>query len=371
PELDETSDIYENWVIHGFIEQLIHTAKNLSGRMESEMGRYKGSTSIPNGYVSFFEKLTRFKTLLMGSQINKIEEAVKILKQFKLLLERQLPVNRSIHSRPIITPKTINRPAYQNLFIEIIKWHEKGKVDWTAFQNLFAIESIPMLFEAYTYFRVLDNVNRYFVHQADSDPLTYNNTFIDQFNNEIKIEREPSYWTVGHTKQHPEAIVNSEAYTVRDTSIRDRGQSGVNSRRAPDMVIQIKRPDGNIKLIVIDAKYSNADKSFRDYLPALTMKYLHGIHRLGQREPLIDSLIIIHPDDSGTYRSFHQGDFGFFGSTPVIPALLCCGVILGENRQSDILKELIIKTLELEGVKPLRLNAIQSKTSAWPKALTA
>lgn len=368
PELDETSDIYENWVIHGFIEQLIHTAKNLGGRMESEMGRYIGSTSIPNGYVSFFEKLTRFKTSLLGTQINKIEEAIAVLKQFKMLLERQLPVNRSIHSRPIITPKTINRPAYQNLFIEIIKWHEKGKVDWTAFQNLFAIESIPMLFEAYTYFRVLDNVNRFFAHQAvkqaSSDLLVFKNTFVDQFNNEIKIEREPSYWTVGHSKQHSEAIVNSEAYTVSDTSIRSRGQIGVNSRRSPDIVIQIKRPDGNVKLIIMDAKYSNADKSFRDYLPALTMKYLHGINRLGQHEPLVDSLIIIHPDDSGKYRSFHQGNFGIFGSTPVTPSLLCCGIILGENRQSDILKELVIKTLELEGVKPLRLNSIQSKITA-------
>ncbi|REG82607.1 DUF2357 domain-containing protein [Marinomonas pollencensis] len=367
PELDETSDIYENWVIHGFVEQLIHTAKNLGSRMESEMGRYTSAASIPSGYVSFFEKLTRFKSLLIGTQISKIEEAIKVLKQFKLLLEQQLPVNRSIHSRPIITPKTINRPAYQNLFLEIIKWHEKGKVDWTAFQNLFAIESIPMLFEAYTYFRVLDHVNRFFARQTiehpSSEHLIFKNTFIDQFNNEIKIEREPNYWTIGHTRQHPEAIVNSEAYTVRDSSIRRRGQ-GVNSRRAPDVVIQIKRPNGNIKLIVMDAKYSSPDRSFRDYLPALTMKYLHGIHRLGQREPLIDSLIILHPDDSGKYRSFHQGDFEIFGSTPATPSLLCCGIILGENRQSDILKELVEKTLELVGVKPIKLSNIPSKESA-------
>lgn len=364
PVLDETSDIYENWIVHGFIEQLIHTAKNLGNRMESEMIRYKGSTTIPNGYVSFFEKLTRFKALLMGSQIHKIEETILALKQFKLMLDRRLPVNRSIHNRPIITPKTLNRPAYQNLFVEIIKWHEKGQIDWTAYQNLFAIESVPMLFEAYTYFRVLDNVNRFLdpqtIEQTNMGGRILESTFIDQLNNEIKVEREPIYWAVEHSNQHQDAIVNSEAYTVNEKTINPRGQKGVNSKRAPDIVIQIKRPDKTIKLIVMDAKYSYADKSFRDYLPALTMKYLHGIHRLGQKESLIESLVILHPDDKGAYRDFHRGDFGIFGAHPVTPALLCCGVILGEDRVTDHLDKLIRKALELEGVKPLILRSVSA-----------
>lgn len=106
----------------------------------------------------------------------------------------------------------------------------------------------------------------------------------------------------------------------------------------------------------MDAKYSYADKSFRDYLPALTMKYVHGIHRMDQLEPLVGSLIILYPDDQGSYRDFHEGAFGVLGTQPVTPSLLCCGLILGENRQSDFLDILVRRTLEIQGVKPLSLQ---------------
>lgn len=361
PILSETSDIYENWVLHGFIELLIHTARNLGNRMESEIGRYTGNSSIPIGYVSFFDKMTRFKVLLMSSQIYKIDEIISTLNQYKLILDQRLPVSRSTHQRPIITQKIFDRPAYRKLFVEIIKWHEKGQVDWTAFQNLFAIESIPMLFEAYTYFRVLDGINRFLdkqcFDQANMDGPVLKKNFIDQFNNEIEVQREPIYWAVEHSNQHSSAIVNSEAYTVNETKVKCRAQTGTNSKRVPDIVIQVKRPDGVIKLIVMDAKYSYANKAFRDYLPSLTMKYIHGVHRLGQKESLVESLIVFYPDDRGEYRDFHQGDFGIFGVHPAMPSLLCCGVILGEDRNTDFLEKLIIRVLELERVKPLTLRA--------------
>lgn len=364
PVLDETSDIYENWVVHGFIELLIHTAQNLGSRMESEMGRRNVVSTIPVGYVSFFEKVTRFKALLMGAQIHKIESIISTLKQYKLLLDRRLPVNRSIHQRPIITPKTIKRPAYRDLFAEIIRWHEKGQIDWSAYQNLFAIESVPLLFEAYTYYRVLENVNRFmdgqFHERSGSESRILKSNFIDQYENEITVVREPTYWTVAHANQHQDAIVNSEAYTVDDSAIKLRGQRGINSNRSPDIVIQIKRPDGSVKLIIMDAKYSYPDKSFRDYLPALTMKYVHGIHRLSQQESLISSLTVLYPDDNGAYRDFHHGPFGIFGANSAKPSLICCGVILGDDRQTDLVERLVRRTLELEGIKPLVLRVLST-----------
>ena len=354
--LGETSDIYENWVVHGFVELLILAAQSLGNRMEAEMRRHANSNSAPSGYVSFFDKVTKFKKLLLGSQTRKIDTAISTLKQYKLLLDRSLPVNRSIHVRPIVTLKVFNKPAYRDLFCEVIKWHERGQVDWTAYQNLFAIESIPFLFESYTYFRVMDIVNRYLDKKSYECSIVnakvLKNTFIDHLNNEIVVFREPNYWAIGHKNKNPDSIVNIEAYTVSDRGINQRGQRGSFSKRAPDIVIQIKGLDGIIKLIVLDAKYSYADKSFRDYLPALTMKYVHGIHRLLQKESPVRFLAILYPDDDGVYRDFHQGDFGVFGLHPASPSLICCGVILGENRKIDYLDRFVRRCLEIEGVIP-------------------
>lgn len=358
PTLEEVSDIYENWIIHGFIELLIHTANNLSNRIWREIEQTSPTSKVPPGYVSFFEKMTKFKSLLMDAHLQKIDTAILTLKQYKFLLDKELPVNRVVNQRPLITPKIINQQAYRHLFTEIIRWHEKGEVDWSAYQHLFAIESIPVLFEAYAYLRVLESVNRYLVEDPQEQTEFFKKDFVDGYANEIIVIREPTYWAVEHRNQHLEGLMNSEAYTVSWQEIRARGQQGVNSKRVPDIVIQIKQANGIVKLIVIDAKYSYADKSFRDYLPSLTMKYVHGIHRLGQKESLVDSLVILYPDDSGMYRDYHHGIFGVFGEQAVVPSLLCCGVVLDESRQVDFLDRLVRRILEIQGVKPLKESVV-------------
>ncbi|WP_433690280.1 hypothetical protein [Pseudomonas monteilii] len=367
PVLEEQTDIYENRVIHGFIDLLIRTAQGLGNRMDSELNRHGSLIAIPNGYISFFEKVTRFKAQLIGSQINKVEAILSVLNQYKVVVSRQLFVKHPIHERPIMTPKTQCKPAYRDLFTEIIKWHEKGKVDWTAYENLFAIESIPMLFEAYCYFRVLEATNK-FLHPSFRDSLktrerALRTSFADKDNNEIEVIREPEYWALNHHNRHPEYIVNGEAFTVNKDarSVRNRSQSGTNSKRVPDIVIQIKNSQGRVRLIVLDAKYSYANKAFIDYLPDLTMKYVHGIHRFGQNEPLVSSMSILHPDDRASFRGFHYGPLGVFGESPVSPSLQACGIVLGSDRQFDQLDKLICRTLELEGVSPISTQLIETE----------
>ncbi|WP_165664197.1 hypothetical protein [Metapseudomonas otitidis] len=359
PVLAEQTDIYENRVIHGFIDQLIRTAQTLGSRMDSEIAKRAKSANLPIGYVSFFEKATRFKAQLIGTQINKIDALISTLNQYKTLLERKVPVKISILERPIITPKAHGKHAYRDLFLEIIKWHEKGQVDWSAYENLFAIESIPMLFEAYSYFRVLEAANQFLEKSGNPSskikdrPLC--TSFIDQSGHSIEILREPEFWAAGHKLQQVDGIINSEAYTINKESkkVRPRSQTGINSKRVPDIAIKITRPNNSIRLIILDAKYSYADKSFVDYLPDLTMKYVHGIHRLGQSEPLVASMSILHPDDQGIFRSFHYGPLSVFGESPASPTLQSCGIILGEDRSSDKLSSLVYRLLHIEGIKPL------------------
>ncbi|MDU0572626.1 nuclease domain-containing protein [Pseudomonas aeruginosa] len=143
--------------------------------------------------------------------------------------------------------------------------------------------------------------------------------------------------------------------------MRQRSQSGANSKRVPDIVIQIKNPQGKVRLIILDAKYSYANKAFIDYLPDLTMKYVHGIHRFGQNEPLVSSMSILYPDDKAGFRGFHYGPLGVFGEAPVSPSLQACGIVLGNDRQLDQLDRLIRRTLELEGVSPQGLQLIETE----------
>lgn len=367
--LNENSDVYENRVIHGFVELLLREAQQLGQRYGYELQSHNQFADLPKGYVSFFEKISRFKSQLVGAQINRIDRIIEPLKYIKTMLENRLPVTRTSSDRPIFTPKVRSSHAYRDVFVEIIKWHEKGAVDWSAYENLFAIKSIPVLFESYCYFRVVESVNRFFNPAVISGVATpqLDLKFVDLSGCEILVEREPNYWTALHKSKHDKGIVNSEGYTVKDQySYYPRGQTGPNSRRQPDIVIQIKRPNsGATQLIVMDAKYTKSNTAFIRYLPELTMKYVHGIHRPGQDVKTVTSLSILYPDNiNHSFSSFHHGDMGLFGDYPVEPNLQTIGLILGEQREHDMLAKLVEKLLDINGVRRSQLSFIQQENVA-------
>ncbi len=356
PILTENSDIYENRVIHGFLEFLLREAQQLLQRYNNILDSSKAIRDLPDGYISFFDKLSRFKSQLMDFQINRIERIIEPIKQLKSILDYKLPVSRVSGERPVITFKVRNNSIYREVFLEIIKWHELGAVDWSAYENLLAIQSIPVLFEFYCYFRVVESINLYFngFDSGSMDDLELG--FEDANGNQVIIEKEPNYWTSLHASRHIEGIVNSEGYTIKHKSnFTPRGQTGPNSRRQPDIVIQLKNPEkGTVQLLVIDAKYTSSKLAFVNYLPELTMKYVHGIHLPEQEQPTVTSLTILYPDKSkSALYSYHYKEMGLFGSYPVKPSLQTLGLVLGSKRKEDMLNSFIERLFEVNGVSRL------------------
>lgn len=353
--LNESTDVYENRVIHGFVNLLLREAQQLAQRYQNEFNVRNKSDYLPNGYISFFEKVSKFKNQLIGTQLERVSFIVEPLKQLKALLDKLLPVTRLSSERPIFTEKVRNNPFYRDVFVEIIKWHERGMLDWSAYENLFAIESIPLLFESYCYFRVVESVNGILNNQRISENSYYLEVeFVDISGKEISIYREPDFWAPLHTSKNYHGLVNSEAYTVRNEyNFSPRGQKGAFSKRQPDIVIQFKKPeDGSIQLLVMDAKYTRSATAFARYLPELTMKYIHGIHRPGQEIPTVTSLSILFPHSSDTkFTSFHHGDMGLFGEYPVTPCMQTLGIILGIERDKDMLYKHIERLFEVNGIR--------------------
>lgn len=363
PVLNENSDLYENRVIHGFVEVLLSDAHLLYDNLLS----YHIDDSVhnnyqPSKYRSFFHTMSRFSKRLLGPRQRKCYELIERLSRIKYHLNKKLPVKVTVRHRPHVTPKVRVNRSYLEVFRQIIIWHENGKPDWAAFNNLFGIRSIPTLFEYFCFCRTAEHLNVVFDSEyVRGEGGAFKTHFTDFFGAEVKLLQEPDYWSYGHINSEEDKFVNSEGWThypnesKESERLRKRGTRGINSRRAPDIVIQVIKPNGDESLIVMDAKYTSPYKAFSAYLPELTMKYVHGIHRKYSSDCVVDSLTIIHPDDNPSLRRYHTADYSFDGKTPVLPALQSIGLIPG-SKIVDNYDYLLKGLLSLHGVSLSRMS---------------
>lgn len=262
-----------------------------------------------------------------------------------------MPVYRSIRDIPHVTPKVrVNKP-YLDVYYQIILWQDQVKPNWMLYDNLIGIKSIPILFEYYPYCRIAETLNILFKNN-DED----NSTFIfDVGDSKIKLLKEPNFWMVDYINSQSEQFVNTEDWTKyynkkdKKEELRVRSSKGPNARRTLDVVIEITKKEGKKCLLILDAKYTYPHKAFTDYLPELTMKYVHGIGNKYVGAQAVDSLTIIYPNDTANIKSYHHNRYAFDGEIPTIPALQTVSLV-PKSDHADELIYLLKSLLKLSGV---------------------
>lgn len=359
PILVENSDLYENRIIHGFILSLTQSINDFIKHITSYLtSNVTSSINKPKGYTSFFDQIHTFKNLLLGDQINRCGIILDTLKCIKTRLELKLPVKHWVMDRPILTPKARQNSAYRNLFLKIISWHECGKPDWSSYDNLFAIKNISTIFETYCYLRTLTHLNSFFRQSEVNDQAVnhaFETQFIDNSGQEIWLRKEPTYWMANHNRSIDDNFINTEGWSCsREKKLNERSSNGTNSHRKPDISIEVSKNDGSSTMIVLDAKYTTPEKAFIDYLPELTMKYVHGIHQANNGDAIVSSLTIMHPSDNKTFKSFHHKQYCVFGEMPVSPNLQSIGLVIEPdgNITDDGFNLLLERILTLSNIKP-------------------
>ena len=334
------SDCYENRVVHGYVVLLKRAVKSILDSMRSR--KLVQDKEPPKGYASFFTQINKYSAVINK---NKIERCASldlrlgaILSKFKKLI----PVSNLRLGIPQLTAKAKSSPVYREVFVRMIEFMRFGKPSWDVSDELLSITSVPKLFEYYCLFIVRQKIEG-FITLGGSTALISNDAVenISKFSYSfrdltVSLIYEPSYWTHGHHNSASAQQVNSEGWTrsklerfryhsdpLSDFSIGKRGTTGPHARRSPDLVIQVEAPGRKTLSIVIDAKYTRNEKAFLDDLPALTMKYIHGIHDKHTGHQQTTALIILNPtsDLEERTRHFHSENYSIYGATPVVPAL--------------------------------------------------
>lgn len=362
-----SSDCYENRVIHGYVILLKRAVKIILESMKSR--RLVQDKEPPKGYASFFTQISKYSKIINKNKLDRCADLDRRLSMVLEKLKKVIPVSGLHLGVPHLTPKAKSNPVYREVFLRMIEFMRFGRPSWDVNDELLSITSVPKLFEYYCLFITRQKIES-FVALDNPDGLIggENVENISKFSYRfrdltISLLYEPSYWVHGHHNAFGAQQVNSEGWTrsklerfrnysspLSDFSIGRRGTTGPHARRSPDLVIQIEAPQRKTLSIIIDAKYTRNEKAFLDYLPALTMKYIHGIHDQVTGHQQAIALIIMNPtsDLAERTRHFHSERYSIHGAVPVFPALLVSSLdfTTAELHTSDFHKN-ILKVIEL------------------------
>lgn len=345
----ESTDLYENQVIHGFVAVLNQAAREIRARLVEAGSARPGQTAALDGYVSFFTQIGRFSATINANKIQRCEEILSELIRLREWLIRVVPVSREEAGKPAFTQKARHTLLYQQVFRKVLLWHSYGEPDWSVQDELTSIKSIDKLFEYY----VLSLI-RHQLEKVEIDGVSLVRADEDETlaaigyrlgDTAIRLFYEPTIWMAGHVDAVGKDLVNTEGWTRyedndgrakwRRSHYRARANNGVNARRTPDYLIEIARKGQPSRYLIIDAKYTTRFRAFHDKLPELAMKYLHGIHQQGTGLSLTSALMIVNPDDRGETWHFHTPEYSIYGPTPAMPALLVTSVDVAKAHEAE------------------------------------
>lgn len=351
-KLANSTDIYENKLIHFFIRKLRHHCNDKLAEMRIASKSNLPNKSVPYGFVSFYEVMNRIIGRNMDRKLEKLNLCISKLDSLNYLLVERVPINNVDIGKIGLTERIKTNRNYFGFYKTAISWLDEREIDWSTENLLAHINSADKLFELYSCVSINDYLMNRSTNYTDPDQLF--SGFINDIN--VNFYYEPKYWKSGHKNCVGETYINTDLKYEKAKSPEQNGEViGVYSRRTPDFVIEINHYINGSKyqaLLILDAKYTKADRAFNVELVTCTMKYVHGIHRV-DGESVVKMMIIIHPENDhknnpqGKYTDFHARPFDLGSSKAVFPILGTQSVILSREGQEPRLCETLDKAFEL------------------------
>lgn len=326
----ENKDIYENRIIHGYLDNLLRfTNKLLQGYTNTEQATLLNKHS---GYVSFFSAMSEWieKTNTVHIQhVQKLQNKIRLIQN---ALNKSIPIKEVDRSFPRLTPKVRANRRYTILFRSIHSWYQGARIDWGNKNLLLSINNIPKLFELYSVLLVKKwcSLN---CTETNIDKEAFWSGVINK--KRIKLHYEPDYWMSGHLK-HVGDINNTQnrglSGAINDSVGKVRNHKF--QKRSPDIVLEVEESD-DYYIVVLDAKYTTPKLSFERDLPECILKYVHGLGSW-RTKSLVRAMLTIHPDSAGEYHDFHSSPYDIEGLYPQLPILGSQGITLSESATKEV-----------------------------------
>lgn len=375
-ELYADTNRYENQILHGYLISMklfmleVQKHTNLICDTDNNNPSINGK-----GYHSFFKEMKNSYKKLFESRYDKCNYLLHKIDRLITIFNEKLPVTEPIKNSPILTPWVKSNIHYRRVYEKIIRWYRLGKADWESEGTLLGIRSLDKLYEFFCLYKLLDGIedSGFYIIQPKSmhkkemfREIQYQDDIPDKKfefkkgKTTLTLYHEREFWSPQH-KQSTGDYNNVEGWNVRNKMNADiRKGTGPYSKRVPDFSLEFSIEGDSFSakkvLAIFDAKYSSFEKTFKETLPLLVMRYVHGIsYSTGGDNPVI-SLFLLNPQDKNvnSIRSFHTEGYDIYGDNFALPAL---GVVEVDPESEFSLSNLINRISQIAEMKLLDLSS--------------
>lgn len=275
----DSSNIYENKVLIGLIINIRRSILRIMEFYLAEQRRFDNSIrvveidTIPIGYQRFDDVAAHFGLPYCRY---KIQQCTDILRASDRLLRMLKGLGKvdPVEGIPKLTSRFHSYPHYRVVFEAALSWYKLGNANIAGETYLFALKSLDLLYEIYCLFRLIESLQKLRFHKEESNNLV---SFTRKYR---RIDTGPDrYYLFSGTRGETITLWYEPeiGYSNRNSQVPGLTNLSGYGFLHPDYVLGVSTTDGNQKYAIFDAKYSNIDKTWRDYIPDLIFKYLHKI----------------------------------------------------------------------------------------------
>lgn len=338
----EGTDIYENRVIHGYLEKMLEfTQEIIRGFSDSKIPI---SLNSHDGYVSFFATMQQWMRKEGAVHIQRICQLQERIRRMQASFECKVPVRALDYTLPRFTQRVKANRYYAILFRSIYQWYTCNSINWQGRQFLMAIRSIPKLFELYALMTIRHWCRRNGVEHREAEAALWNGYVGSQ---QISLYYEPIYWMEGHVQASGKVVnIENRKWQNAKSDFLGKKRTGSYQCRSPDIVLEVVGACGEVTLIIMDAKYTTAKDAFVRDLPACTLKYVHGLACRGSKH-IVSAMIILYPDEVDSYMDYRVKPYDVFGENAQIPILGAQALCAGDRDEKNSIDKLMRRILEI------------------------
>jgi hypothetical protein len=312
-EFEESTDLNENQLIHGFISELKRFL--IKNKIEFEEKIIKSEKVKFEDIIEYYSH---------RRSLNRIKNILQDLDEIKYHLDQYIPV--TVETLDFLnTNKIESKEHYNYVYENLIEWLLYKDAVFSNEKKYFkGISRMDKLFERACFFKLIDSFRKL---EFESEIIEKDK---DEFPAKVKL-----------TKNGVIHYLYFEIIPDKLTTIRAKNENGNRGGSLqPDFIIELE----NKNFIIIDAKYKKQNNIFRNDLSNLSMKYLHGIgyKNGGFFNPL--GLFVLYPSTHKRIDFYHKKEYDLFSEKPVFPSI--GSIPLNFEKKSESLNMSIKKLLE-------------------------